>query len=41
MLVPKEDSIASKDFYQKVSFYFIRTANFQCMSELPSNTNIC
>ena len=33
------DSVAFRDFYQKLPFYFLGFADVQCMSEAPSNIN--
>ena len=33
----KKNSIALKDFHQKMSFYFIGNAVLECMNEITSN----
>ena len=39
MKVPKGDFFAPKDFYQKLPFYYLGFADFECMSKVSSNKN--
>ena len=36
--VPENDFFAFKKFCQELTFYFLGSADFECMDELPSNT---